>query len=119
MVSRIAEALASGQIGYESASVICHLRDKLGDKRDLLNEEELLGYAREFSIKGMNRLSDYTRYVLDPDGFERDTEENYEERFLHISEMKGMYHLTGVIDPEGGAALKTAADALANRPCAN
>jgi hypothetical protein len=112
---KVAEALSSGEIGYQSASVICHLRDKLGDKRDLLNEEELVGYAREFSIKGMNRLSDYTRYVLDPDGFERDSEENYEERFLHISEMRGMYHLTGVIDPEGGAALKTAVDALAKR----
>ena len=112
---KVAEALSNGEIGYQSASVICHLRDKLGDKGDLLNEVEFIAYAREFSVKGMNRLSDYTRYLLDPDGFERDTEENYEERFLHISEMKGMYHLTGVIDPEGGSALKTAIDALAKR----
>jgi len=48
-------------------------------------------------------------------GFERETEENYEERFLHISEMNGMYHLTGVMDPEGGAALKSAVDALSKR----
>ncbi len=52
---------------------------------------------------------------MDPDGFDKNTEENYEERFLHISEMKGMYHLSGVIDPVGGAALKTAIDALAKR----
>jgi hypothetical protein len=112
---KVGQALTSGEIGYQSASVICHLRDQLGEKADLLDEEEFIRYARECSVKGMRRLSDQARYMLDPDGFERDTEENYEERFLHISEMKGMYHLTGVIDPEGGAALKTAVDGLAKR----
>jgi hypothetical protein len=111
----VAEALKSGAIGYQSASVICHLRDKLGDKRNQLDEEEWIGYARELSIHDLRRSSAHMRYVVDPDGFDRDTEENYEERFLYISEMSGMYHLTGVIDPEGGAALKTAVDALAKR----
>src|SRR5260370_7606417 len=74
-----------------------------------------MGFAREHSVKDLRWLSAHTRYALDPDGFERDTEESYEERFLHISEMNGMYHLSGVIDPEGGAALKSAVDALAKR----
>jgi Domain of unknown function (DUF222)/HNH endonuclease len=111
----VAEALSNGDIGYQSASVICHLRDKLGEKRDSLNEEQWIGFAREYSVKDLRWLSAHTRYALDPDGFERDTEESYEERFLHISEMNGMYHLSGVIDPEGGAALKSAVDALAKR----
>ena len=109
------EALSSGRIGYQSASVICHLSDRLGEKGKSLNEAEWIGYAREFSIKDMNRLADHTRYVVDPDGFDRETEENYAERFLYISEMKGMYHLSGVMDPEGGAALKSAIEALAKR----
>ena len=111
----VAEALSSGEIGYQSASVICHLRDKLGDKRDGLDEEQWIGFAREHSVKDLRWLSAHTRYALDPDGFERDAEESYEERFLHVSEMNGMYHLSGVIDPEGGAALKSAVDALAKR----
>src|SRR5713101_1718986 len=111
----VAEAVSRGEITYQSASVICHLRDKLGDKRDHLDEEQWIGFARENSVKDLRWLSDTTRYALDPDGFERDTEESYEERFLHISEMNGMFHLSGVIDPEGGAALKTAVDALAKR----
>jgi len=112
---RVAAALSRGEIGYQSASVICHLRDKLGDKGDCLDEEQWIGFARQHSIKDLNWIADHTRYALDPTGFERDSEENYEERFLHISEMNGMYHLSGVIDPEGGAALKTAVDALAKR----
>src|SRR5712664_3058973 len=113
----VAEALTRGDIGYQSASVICHLRDKLGEKRDCLDQEQWIGFAREHSVKDLRWLSAHTRYALDPDGFERDTEESYEERFLHISEMNGMYHLSGVIDPEGGAALKSAVDALAKRRC--
>src|SRR5258708_10850367 len=111
----VADALSRGEIGYQSASVICHLRDKLGDKRDGLDEEQWIGFAREHSVKDLRWLSAHTRYALDPDGFDRDTEESYEERFLHISEMNGMYHLSGVTDPEDGAALKRAGDAGAMR----
>src|SRR5216684_1461825 len=88
----VAEALSRGEISYQSASVICHLREKLGEKVDGLDEEQWIGFARQHSVKDLRWLSDNTRYALDPDGFERDTEENYEERFLHISEMNGMYH---------------------------
>jgi hypothetical protein len=111
----VAEALSSGGIGYQAASVICHLRDKLGDKGEGFDEEQWVGFAQKHSIHEMNWLAAHTRYAVDPDGFERDTEENYEERFLHISQMNGMYHLSGVIDPEAGAALKSAVDALAKR----
>src|SRR6266446_5110038 len=83
----VAEAVSKGEIGYQSASVICHLRDKLGEKREGLDEEQWIGFAREHSVKDLRWLSAHTRYALDPDGFERDAEESYEERFLHISEM--------------------------------
>jgi hypothetical protein len=111
----VAAALSAGEIGYQAASVICHLRDKLGEKGDGLDEVQWIGFAREYSVKDLNWLAAHTRYALDPDGFERDTEESYETRFLHISEMNGMYHLSGVIDPEAGAALKGAVDSLAKR----
>ena len=111
----VAEKLSSGEIGYQSAAVICHLSDKLGEKGEQLDQAQWIGYAGEFSINDLNRLSDHTRYVVDPNGFDRETEENYAERFLHISEMNGMYHLSGVMDPEGGSALKTAVDSLAKR----
>ncbi|TME52780.1 MAG: DUF222 domain-containing protein [Chloroflexi bacterium] len=111
----VAGALSRGEIGYQAASVICHLRDKLGEKAAGLDEEQWIGFARQHSIKDLNWIADHMRYSLDPDGFERDSEENYEERFLHISQMNGMYHLSGVMDPEAGAALKAAVDALAKR----
>jgi Domain of unknown function (DUF222)/HNH endonuclease len=111
----VANALRSGEIGYQSASVICHLREKLGDRSDALDEEQWIRFARDFPIKSLRHLSIHMRYVIDPAGFDRDSEENYEDRFLHICEMSGMYQLTGVMDPEAGAALKTAIDSLSKR----
>jgi HAMP domain-containing protein len=112
----VAAALASGEIGYQSASVLSHLRDKLGEKRDRFNEEEMLGFAREFSVSGLRRLCAYAWHVADPDGFFNEAEENFTRRRLHISQMPdGMYAVDGLLDPVTGASLKTAAETLAKR----
>jgi hypothetical protein len=109
---RVAEALSSGQIGYQAASVICHLSDLVGEKRDRIDEEHWIGYAKRFSIKDLRILTAHARHAWDPEGFEKDTEEDYENRYLYLSEMGRMYKLDAVLDPEGGAALKTAIESL-------
>jgi hypothetical protein len=111
----VAEALSRGEISYQSASVICHFREKLGEKVDGLDEEQWIGFARQHSVKDLGWIAAHTRYAVDPDGFDRDTEENYDQRFLHISEMNGMFHISGVMDPEAGAALKSAIDGVSKR----
>jgi hypothetical protein len=113
---KIAAALSSGEIGYQSTSVLCHLRAQLGDLRDLFDEEEMLGYARQFSVFHLRLLCRVARHAADPDGFFKEGEENYLRRRLHISLMSdGMYAIDGILDPEVGAALRTALDALAKR----
>src|SRR3982074_2132690 len=47
---KVAAALSSGDISYQSASLLCHLRERLGEKRELFDEGEMLGYAREHSV---------------------------------------------------------------------
>ncbi len=113
---KVAAALGSGEIGFQSASVLCHLRDQLGDKRDLFNEDEMLDFARRFSVFNLRILCRYARHVADPDGFFKDAEENHLRRRLHISLMSdGMHAMDGILDPECGAAVKTALDSLAKR----
>src|SRR5712691_3455859 len=113
---KVAAALRSGEIGYQSASVLCHLRDQLGDKRDLFNEDEMLDFARRFSVFNLRMLCRYARHVADPDGFFKDAEENHLRRRLHISLMSdGMHAIDGILDPECGSAVKTALDSLAKR----
>ncbi len=113
---KIAAALSSGEIGYQSTSVLCHLRDQLGEKRDLFDEEEMLDYARRFSVFHLRMLCRVARHAADPDGFFTEAEENYLRRRFHISLMSdGMFAVDGILDPECGAALKTALDSLAKR----
>src|SRR6266446_1374982 len=113
---KIAAALSSGEIGYQSASVLCHLRDQLGEKRELFDEVEMLDYARRFSVFHLRMLCRVARHAADPDGFFTEAEENYLRRRFHISLMSdGMFAVDGILDPECGTALKTALDSLAKR----
>src|SRR5437588_12905849 len=113
---RVAEALASGEIGYQATSVICHFRDLLReDLRELCYEEQWIGHAKLHTVKNLHWLAEHVRYMLDPDSYDHGIEEDYEKRFLSISESSGMFHISAVLDREGGSALKTPIRALAKR----
>jgi len=110
---QVAEALASGEIGYQSTSLLCHLRDQLGEKRELFVEAEMLELARTHTVVNLRFLCRYARHAADPDGFFADAEKDFSRRRLHISQMDdGMHLIDGVLDPVGGAAVKTALEAL-------
>src|SRR2546429_5369113 len=112
---RVAEALSSGQIGYQAAAVICHLSEQVGEKRQYIDQEHWIGYAQKFSLKDLRYLSYEARVRWDCEGFEQQTEEDYELRSLDISETTGgMYRLDAWLDPVGGAGLKAAIEALSN-----
>jgi hypothetical protein len=109
-------AVSSGQIGYQAASVICHFRDRLReDLRPNIEVEWWIEQAKDASIKDLRWLEEHTRYLVDPDSFDRQVEEDYERRFLNISESGGMFHLSGVLDREAGSALEAAIESLAKR----
>jgi Domain of unknown function (DUF222) len=112
---KVAAALKSGEIGYQCAAVICHLRDKLGERGDLLDEDLWIGYAREHGPRNLRWIAQHVRYMLDPDGFDHDTEEDYEQRYLYLSPFGNMFKLDAVLDPETGAALRAAIDGLSKR----
>ena len=113
---KVAAALAAGEVGYQSVSILCHLRDVLAEKRRLFDEEEMLGYAREYSVFHLRRLCSYARHIADPDGVFDEAEENFTRRRLHISQLPdGMYAIDGLLDPVSGATFKTALESLAKR----
>jgi hypothetical protein len=112
---KVAEALRAGEIGYQPVAVICHLNEQLAEKGDKVVEEDWVDYARKFSVKELRDLAAITRHVVDPDGFLKDANDDFEERRLHISQTGAMFVINGVLDPVGGAALKTAIDSLSKR----
>jgi len=107
-------ALAKGEIGYQAAAAICHLRDQLGDKWESENEALMVDNARRFSVENLRMCCRHARYVADPDGFDKDSQEDFERRWLKVSPMlDGMHSVDGVLDPVTGAAFRTALDSLA------
>jgi hypothetical protein len=113
---KVAAALGSGEISFQSASALCHLREQLGEKGRLFDEDEMLGFAREYSVSELRKLCHFARHVADPDGFFNDAEENFTRRRLHISQMPdGLFAVDGLLDPVSGAAFKTGLDVLAKR----
>src|SRR3984893_12050158 len=44
---KVAAALGAGEIGFQSVAILCHLREVLGEKRRLFDEDEMLDYARQ------------------------------------------------------------------------
>src|SRR6478752_8475672 len=113
---KIAEALRTGEISYQSTSLLCHLRDQLGDKAELFVEDEMLEHARNLSVGQLRYLCRYARHVADPDGFFNDAEADFSNRRLEISQMgDGMFCVDAILDPVAGAAFKTALESLAKR----
>src|SRR6202795_2061556 len=113
---KIAEALRTGEISYQATALLCHLRDQLGDKRELFDEDEMLGHARNHSVASLRYLCRYARHVADPDGFFNEAEADFSRRWLDISQLgDGMFCVDAILDPEAGAALRTALDSLAKR----
>jgi hypothetical protein len=111
---RIAAALSSGEISYQSTSVLCHLRKQLGDRRDLFDEDDMLEHAHRYSIANLIKLCRIAWHVVNPDGFFNEAEADFSRRRLHISMMAdGMHAIDGVLDPVCGAAVRTALAALA------
>src|SRR5207245_11753048 len=110
---RVADALGSGEIGYQAASVICHLQKHVSELEVRIDEEMWIANARRFSIKDLSGIAASTWHAVNPDGFCLDVEENFERRQLFISETAGMYRVDGWLDSEAGGAFQSAIEVLA------
>jgi hypothetical protein len=112
----IAKALDSGEIGYQSVAAICQLKEQLGERWNETTEEQTLGFARRCSVEDLGHFCRHVRYAVDPEGFDKDSEDDYERRWLKVSPMlDGMHAVDGVLDPVTGESFRAALDALANK----
>ena len=111
---RIAQALSSGEIGYQATSVICHLQERLGEVGYTIDECEWVRMGREWRLKDLMREAAMTWHGVDPAGFEAEVEEAHERRQLFISECGDMYSLQGWLEPSAGEMVKQAIESLAH-----
>lgn len=113
-----AEAMASGEIGFAHLALIARtsaaVAEATGGKP--FDERRLLGKAREFSVSRFRNFCHHARHAADPDGYAAEQTRGVEGRSLSLSSGEsGMVWIRGVLDPEGGAVLRTALEPLVRR----
>jgi len=111
---RIAQALSGGEIGYQAASVICHLQERIAEVGCRVDEEEWVRMGRQWPLKALSNEAASTWHGLDPAGFNAKVEEAHERRQLYISECGDMIRVDGWLELEAGVVVKAAIDSLAH-----
>jgi hypothetical protein len=112
------EAMAGGEIGFAHLSLIAQEATALEESGSdtQFNETLLLKKARDFTVGRFRNFCHHHRHANDPAGYAADQAESAQSRTLSLSTGEGgMLWIRGVLDPEGGAVLRTALEPLAKR----
>jgi hypothetical protein len=106
-------ALASGDIGFHHAAVIARSVTEVGADAVVGEESRLVKAAHNLDPKYLSYLTRRLRYAIDPDGTLAHSNDQYDHRYLHLSQtLDGVFYPDARLDPEGGATLRTALNAL-------
>ena len=112
------EAMAGGEIGFTYLALIARTAAAVAESETSkpLDEAPLLKKAREFSVGQFRNFCHHMRHAADPEGYAAEQTQAVEARSLTLSTgAGGMVWLRGVLDPVGGAVLRTALEPLARR----
>src|SRR5206468_7416929 len=104
------EALRQGEIGYAHLATIANTADNLKG----FQESELLPLAKEHSPGKFHYQVLHYRHARERQAYEREQEGLFESRCLRLNTAQdGCLLISGVLDPVGGAAVRTALEPVA------
>jgi len=107
------EAVRRDEIGFAHLTVMARTANAVGK---VFDESRLLKLARETSPGKFYFKCLHYRHSVDAQGYAREQAELAESRSLRLSTAQdGCLLLSGVLDPVGGAALRTALEPLARK----
>ena len=112
------EAMAGGEIGFTHLALIARTAAAVAETgtSKAFDETPLLKKAREISVGRFRDFCHHMRHAADPEAYAAEQAQAVEARSLTLSTGEGgMLWLRGVLDPEGGAVLRTALEPLARR----
>src|SRR5260370_5886540 len=93
-----AEAFANGDFSYRHAALIAHTAEKLSGKMDPHAEEILVKAAKEMDPRRLRIAVWHFRHCLEPEVVQRDTEAQYDKRYLYIIRtLDGGFYLNGPV----------------------
>ena len=117
-LSEATEAVAEGAIGFPHLAMIARTATALAESGTSkpFDERHLVAKARDFSVGQFRNFCHHMRHAADAEAYVADEVQAVESRSLTLSTGEGgMVWLRGVLDPEGGAVLRTALEPLARR----
>ena len=112
----MAAALAAGEVSTAHLQILASATRKLDAERVAADEKQLVDLAREFDPR-LFRIC-VTRWVAVtfPDRHERDTQRDYDSRWLRLAEtIGGMVSVSGMLDPETARPVLAAISSLARK----
>ncbi|HSS93084.1 MAG TPA: DUF222 domain-containing protein, partial [Candidatus Dormibacteraeota bacterium] len=112
------EAVRTGEIGFTHLTAMSRTADVLSRSGTAaaFDEAALLPQACDNSAGRFFYICRHARHAADPKGFAAEEVEHVENRSLRLSRWQdGSFLLSGVLDPVGGAALRTALEPLARQ----
>src|SRR3989441_12085377 len=116
LVSNLAEssqAMDDGEIGFAHLAVMARTADAVGKAFD---ETKLLPLAREYSPGKFHYKCLHYRHSVDAQAYAQEQEEQAQHNRIDLSTGEdGCLLLNGVLDPVGGAAVRTALEPLARK----
>ncbi|HEY0829626.1 MAG TPA: DUF222 domain-containing protein [Candidatus Dormibacteraeota bacterium] len=108
------QAVYEGEIGYAHLRVMARTADAVGTKA--FDESKLLPLAREHSPGKFYYKALHYRHSVDAKAYSDEQSELVENRRLSLSTAEdGCLLISGVLDPVGGAAVRTALEPLARK----
>jgi hypothetical protein len=106
------EALGLGEVSSSAIGALAAAREANPEAFSEA-EEDLVEVARTMPARGLRLAVERWKVRVEPRAAEREDAERYERRCVHVSTARdGMVRLDGNLDPETGATLGTALDAV-------
>ena len=112
----LAEAAVEGDVSSEHIERVARLAERVSPAVLATVDEPLTELARQVDPRTLEHACARVREHADPDGPRPDPRVDFERRGITTSEFDGMLLVRGQLDPEGGAALQAALDALMRPP---
>lgn len=111
---KLGAAAQSGDVSAEHLWRVARLGDQVGVDRVAEVDATLADAAAQLDAPRFGIVCDRVRAHVDPDG--PDPAKDLDRRSLSLTPAGGMVAVRGLLDPEGGAALATALDAVMTPP---
>jgi len=117
-VPQSAKAMAGGEIGFSHLALIAREAEASAETgtNNEFDETRLLDKARDYTVGRFRNFCHHQRHAADPGRYASLEVDAVEGRTLGLQAGEGgMLWIRGVLDPEGGNALRTALEPLARR----